>query len=48
MSFEVSDQSNKPLTIASATLSANDVIITLSKDPGAGKVHVGFAMDEGP
>jgi hypothetical protein len=44
--FEVSDQNNKPLTIASTAISANSVIITLNADPGAQKVHVGYALTQ--
>jgi hypothetical protein len=44
--FEVSDQSNKPLTIASATISGSNVVITLSADPGASKVHVAYALTQ--
>jgi hypothetical protein len=44
--FEVSDQSNKPLTIASAAISGSNVVITLSNDPGTQKVHVGYALTQ--
>ncbi len=44
--FEVSDQSNKPLTIASAAISGSSVLLTLAADPGAQKVHVGYALTQ--
>jgi hypothetical protein len=44
--FEVSDQSNKPLNIASVAISGSSVVITLSANPGTQKVHVGYALTQ--
>jgi hypothetical protein len=44
--FEVSNQSNQPLTISSVAISGNNVLLTLDKDPGSQAVHVGYALTQ--
>lgn len=44
--FEVTGQNNAPLTIASAAIVGNTVMLTLSADPGETKVTVGYALTQ--
>jgi len=44
--FEVNDSAGKALGIKSTTIQGNSVIVTLQGDPGAGKVHVGYALTQ--
>ncbi len=44
--FEVTDAGGAKLTIASATISGSNVLLTLSADPGAAKVNVAYAITQ--
>jgi hypothetical protein len=44
--FEVTDSTNKPLTIAQATIQGSSVVLTLSAAPPAGVVHVAYALTQ--
>jgi len=44
--FEVSDAAGKHLAIADTKIQGSDVVITLASDPGAGAVHVAYALTQ--
>jgi hypothetical protein len=44
--FEVTGANNAPLTIASAAIEGNTVVLTLSADPGQAKVVVAYALTQ--